>query len=272
MNKYFVFSDESGHWTNKKHKFYVRCWLKIDNERYLYLTGLWRQKKLPNITHSSLLKNSCKISDYLEKENFEFFFSITKLNEFYERKWSIRDSVALALSQLENQLSKAYEKKIPHKLEIALNQVLFLNVYEKFHLENAIESFNLRNEYFYEFRLNKPQFTENDYLEIFDEIKNKFNIKANLSFVKNNENELGICFTDALSSMFKESLETENMTIKNENIINFLKNKILNKGVGGKIGIRGINKIFYPVNKSYGKDVLKNEEDDFLNHLRNIFN
>ena len=40
-NKYFIFSDESGRWADHKCNFYVRSWIKITEERYLYLKGLW---------------------------------------------------------------------------------------------------------------------------------------------------------------------------------------------------------------------------------------
>lgn len=266
MEKYFIFSDESGRWADGECKFYLRSWIKINETRYFYLKGLWIKNKLPDPTNLSLLKNSNKIADILNTENFEFFFTITKLNEFYLRKWSIRDTVSLALSQLENILQREYEKKIPQKLRIALNQVLFLNVYERFHIENAIEYLRVKNGLSYEFIINKPQFTENDYLEIFENIKNKYGINSQISFIKNNENELGIKFADAICKIFDEALN------KNDSqCVLFLKNNILPKGASGGIGIKGINKILYPVNKSYGRDDLQIEERNFLNKLRTIF-
>jgi hypothetical protein len=264
--KYFIFSDESGSWSNPKCGFYIRSWIKISEERYLYLKGLWQQKKLPSPTKSSLIKNSNGISKIFNQEKFEVIFTITKLNEFYLRKWGVRDSVSLALSQLENTLLRAYEKKIPLKLKVALNQILFLNVYERFHIENAMDYLRTRNGFDYEFLINKPQFSEDDYLEIFDDIKNRKEINAKISFIKNNENELGICFTDAICSIFSDAL------IGNKNSIFYLKNNILPKGVSGGIGIKGVNKILYPVNKSYGRDELRIEEAKFINKLRSIFN
>lgn len=263
--KYYIFSDECGSWSNLKDKFYFRSWIKIPEDRYLYLKGLWMQKNLPNLTASSLLKNSSSIVEYVNNEPFEYFFTITKLNEFYERKWGIRDSVSLALSQLESKLIRSYERKIPNKLKVALNQVLFLHVYEKFHIENAIENLCSNNSY-YEFSLNKPQFTEDDYLQVFEESKNKFLLKAGISFIRNNQNELGLCFADALCSLLNNVLSTNN-----KESTDFLKKYILPKGASGKIGIKGINKILYPVNRSYGKDELQKEEKEFLEKLRKIF-
>ncbi|HQH20388.1 MAG TPA: DUF3800 domain-containing protein [Candidatus Pacearchaeota archaeon] len=265
-NKYFIFSDESGSWSNRKCNFYIRSWVKITEERYLYLKGLWQQKKLPSPTKQSLIKNSNGISKILNNEKFEVIFTITKLNEFYLRNWGVRDSVSLALSQLENTLSKTYEKKIPPKLEVSLNQILFLNVYERFHIENAIGYLKVKNGFDYEFSINKPQFSENDYLEIFDDIKNRKMVNAKISFIKNSENELGVCFADAICSIFSKAI------VGNKIDIAYLKNNILSKGVPSGIGINGISKIFYPVNRSYGRDGLQTEEIEFINNLRKIFN
>lgn len=265
-NKYFIFSDESGSWSNTNCDFYVRSWIKITEERYLYLKGLWQQKKLPAPTKQSLVKNSSKIAEILNEEKFEVIFTITKLNEFYLRKWGVRDSVSLALSQLENNLSRTYEKKIPPKLKVALNQILFLNVYERFHIENAIDYLGVKNGFDYEFLINKPQFSEDDYLEIFDDIKNRKEINAKVSFIKNNENELGVCLADAICSIFDKVLTGDKTNLA------YLKDNILSKGVSGGIGIKGINKILYPVNKSYGRDDLRAEETKFINKLRDVFN
>ncbi|HQK58747.1 MAG TPA: DUF3800 domain-containing protein [Candidatus Pacearchaeota archaeon] len=265
-NKYLIFSDESGCWSDRKCDFYIRSWIKIAEERYLYLKGLWETRKLPNPTKKSLLKKNGGISKILNGEKFDVIFTITKLNEFYLRKWGVRDSVSLALSQLENSLLKTYEKKIPPKLEVALNQILFLNVYERFHIENAVDYLEAKNGSDYEFLINKPQFSENDYLEIFNDIKNKKELSAKISFIKNSESELGVCFADAICSIFSNAL------VGNEVDIAYLKNNILSKGVSSGIGIKGINKIFYPVNKSYGSDKLQGEEINFIDKLRSIFN
>jgi len=113
--------------------------------------------------------------------------------------------------------------------------------------------------------MNKPQFTQDDYLEIFESIKIKYSLNARISFIKNSENELGVKFADAICSIFEKCL------CNNDNhCISFLKKNILSKGVSTGIGIKGINKILYPVNRSYGNDNLRTEENEFINHLTKI--
>lgn len=266
--KFYIFSDEAGHWSQAKIPFYCRSWILISEENYLFLSGLWENKKLEMPTEKSILNND-KLIDYFINKKTKFFFTFTKLNEFYERKWTIRDNVSLALSQLEKILTREYEKKILKKLENALNQILFLHVYEKCHLENSLEAFNVNNEYSYEIYLNKPQFAENDYEEVFEEIKNKKNLKnLVIYFVKNRENDLGIKLSDSLASIFEKVLaDNDNSKFKE-----FMKNKILPHCIGGHIGIKGINKVFYPVNKSYGSDKLRIEETEIIQKLNNLFN
>lgn len=273
MEKYFIFSDESGSWSNKSDRFYVRSWIKIKEADYLYLEGLWKNKKLPEPTENSLLKNSKGISDELNKKNFKFFFTFTKLDEFYSRKFYVRDkileNVSLVISQLESRLKSYMKNKIPAKIQEAINQVMFLNIYESYHIENAVKVLCNDNSN-YEFYMDKPQFTENDYLEIFNnQVKNINQTKLIFARKKEGEfNNLGLYYADALASMFKKILNGGNHT----KIKDYLKKHIFTKSYAGNLGTVGFNKIFYPVNKSYGDDELRREENSLINSLLSKFN
>lgn len=273
MEKYFIFSDESGSWSNKSNRFYVRSWIKIKETDYFYLEGLWKNKKFPKPTEDSLLKNSNGITDKLNKKDFKYFFTFTKLDEFYSRKFYVRDkileSVSLAISQLENQLKSYMKNKIPLKVQEAINQVMFLNIYEAYHIENAVKILcEITNNY--EFYIDKPQFTENDYLEIFNNRVRNIS-QTRLIFVRKKEgesNNLGVYYADALASMFKKILNGRN----NSKITNYLKLNIFTKSYAGNIGTNGFNKVFYPVNKSYGNDELRIEESNLVNSLLSKLN
>jgi len=266
MEEYFIFSDESGYWHNtKKDALYVRSWVKILADKYYKLEGIWKTQKLPYPTDKSLLKNQKGISEIIfNNSEIILFFTITKLNEFYRRKWKIRDQVSLALSQLESLLKRKYEKKIPPKLKNALNQVLFLNVYEAFHIDNAVKYLCDKNAK-YNFIIHKPQFAENDYLEVFYEVIKEYgdNIKCAIS----KGEELGIKVADSLAKILRESVEEED-TKKAE----FLKEMILNKSpVGERLGIKGLCKIFNYIPRSYGDLELQREENIFCEKLRKLF-
>lgn len=273
MEKFLIFSDESGSWSNKSDRFYARSWIKIKEHDFLYLEGLWKTKKFPKPSEASLLKNSNCITDELEKIDFKYFFTFTKLDEFYSRKFYVRDkileSVSLAISQLESQLKSYMKSKIPVKIQEGINQIMFLNIYEAYHIENAIDVLcDKENEF--EFYLDKPQFTENDYLEIFNnQVRNSF--KASLIFARKKEgesNNLGIYYADALASIFNKIISSQN----NLKLVEYLKKNILPKSFAGNVGANGFNKIFYPVNKSYGSDELKQSENELINELLSRIN
>lgn len=271
--KFFIFSDESGSWSNKSDKFYVRSWIKIKEHDHLYLEGLWKTKKFPKLSEDSLLKNSNGISDELNKINFKYFFTFTKLDEFYSRKFYVRDkileSVSLVISQLESQLKSYMKNKIPIKIQEGINQIMFLNIYEAYHIENAVRVLSEDGNTF-EFYFDKPQFTENDYLEVFNnQVANKYSAKLIFTRKKEGEfNNLGVYYADALAHMFRRILNGQNST----EVINYLKNNILIKSYAGNIGMNGFNKIFYPVNKSYGSDTLRSEESNLVNSILSKLN
>lgn len=267
-NKYYIFSDESGSWANPQDKFYIRSWVKIKEEDYLKLVGLWNQKKYPKPTESSLLRNSSNIVKELNKIEFKYFFTFTKINEFYNRKIYVRDaiieSVSTALSQLANRLKDYMKKKIPKKVQDSINQVLFLNIYESFHIENALKNLCASGET-YEFYFDKPQFTENDYLEIFNIQSGNLKINAKPVLTQkrsNNRDGLGIFYADGLASLSIKIIK-ENTNNK----IEFFKKNILPKSIAGNIGIMGFNKVFYPISRSYGDDNIRSEENNLINEL-----
>lgn len=277
MEKYFIFSDESGSWSNRSDRFYVRSWIKIKETDYLYLEGLWKNKKFPKPTEGSLLKNSNGIADELNKKDFKYFFTFTKLDEFYSRKFYVRDkileSVSLVISQLESKLKSYMKNKIPVKVQEGINQIMFLNIYEAYHIENAVKilcEITNNHEFNHEFYIDKPQFAENDYLEIFNnQVRNISQTRLIFARKKEGEsNNLGVYYADALASMFKKILNGGN----HSKITNYLKLNIFTKSYAGNIGTNGFNKVFYPVNKSYGNDELREEESTLVNSLLSKLN
>jgi len=268
-NKYYIFSDESGSWANPQDKFYIRSWVKVKEDDYLKLVGLWGKMKYPKPTHNSLLKNSNNIVGELNKIESKYFFTFTKLDEFYKRKFNVRnvimENVSAALLQLEDKLKSYMKTEIPKKTKDAVNYVLFLNIYESYHIENALRELCDSGED-YEVYFDKPQFTENDYIEIFNKLTEKSKVKAKPVISKkssNNGEGLGISYADGLALLSIKIIQ-ENA---NDEIIEFLKKNILLKSIAGNIGVMGFNKIFYPISRSYGDDNLRLEETNLINNM-----
>ena len=275
IDKYFIFSDESGSWGNENDPFYVRSWIKIKENDFYRLVGIWETKKYQLPTKESLLKNSSGISDVFKKENLVYFFTFTKLNEFYLRKFYIKnkiiEQVNMVISQLEYKLKAYMKNQIPAKVKNAINYVLFLNMYEVFHIENALEKLYFSNEKA-TLVIDKPKFSENDYLKIFENLKRDKDIELIFSH-KKDKNEyktkytLGISLADSLASMCFDLL-----TKKENQIRDYFKKYILEKSLPGNIGLNGLNKVFYPVNRSYGDDKLFTEEEELIKNLSNKLN
>lgn len=265
-NKYFIFSDEAGSWGNKSSQFYIRSWIKIKDSDFYRLVGVWETKKLPFPTKESLLKNSQEINNILEREHLVYFFTFTKLNEFYLRKFNIKnklmEQLSIVMSQLEYKLKTYMKDQIPSKVKSAINYVLFLNMYEAFHIENAYKTLHSLNEKS-TFVMDKPQFSEGDYLKIFKD-KTKEN-ESELIFSHKKEGEsynLGIHIADALASLGFDLLK-----LNETPITDYFKKYILPKSLAGNIGLNGFNKVFYPVNRSYGNDKLFAKEEMLIKSL-----
>jgi hypothetical protein len=269
MEKYFIFSDECGYWHNQEeNSYYIRSWIKIPEKNYYILKGKFDKEKLSYPSEKCLIKNEKGITEIIlnEENNIYFFFTFTRLKEFYLRKFNVRDRVLLALTQLENCLRKEYEKKIPKKVKDAVNYILFLHVYESYHIDNAIKYLCDKENYF-TFIIDKPQFIEKEYEEIFEETSKKYGYNTEF-VIEKNDKELGIKLVDALAKILEEALKN-----KNKEKVNFLKEKILKKGIiGGRLGINGLCKIFDYIPSTYGNvELLLKEDEQFQRSLRELF-
>jgi hypothetical protein len=268
MDKYFIFSDECGYWHNQEeNSYYIRSWIKIPENRYYILKGIFDKEKLPYPSEKCLIKNEKGITELIlnEENNIYFFFTLTRLKEFYSRKFNVRDRVLLALTQLENYLVKQYEKKIPKKVKDAVNYILFLNVYENYHIDNAIKYLCDKDNRF-TFIIDKPQFIEKECIEVFEETSKKYGYNTEI-VIEKNDKEMGIKLADALAKILEEAVKN-----KSKEKANFLKEKILKKGViGGRLGINGLCKIFDYIPSTYGNVELLKEDEQFQKSLRELF-
>lgn len=269
--KIFIFSDECGKWSGyKEDKFYVRCWIKIDEENYYRLNGFCKEKNIYNFKKALLRKNSDEILEFLfNKIEFKILFTITNLKEFYERKISVRDeilnSILETITKLEKKISKNYIKnKIPKKIKDSINYILFLNIYERYHIENAIE-YLCNESSTYVIRVDNPQFNNQDYEELINEVGSRYknNIKIEIKIEKENKENAGISLCDGFAYIIKNILEKDD-----KKGIEFYKKYLITVCEGGNFGIPGINKVFYPIKISYGKVELLSEETNLISKLK----
>lgn len=224
--KYFIFTDESGSWGDRSSKFYVRSWLKILYPEYVRLRQI--SKKGPPSDYLRLLNST--------DQNTKVFITFTVLEEFYLRRFVIRDDIASAIQQVISQLSvrlKDYMRTIPRGVENAVNHTLFLNTYERFHFENAKEylNFNPSEDLII---LDTPQFHKNDYRALFEEI-GIVNYRI-FSSSRGNSYRLGIKIADRIAPCFRGVLLGRSPL----RFSNFIGPKLTNKGNF----LPGVNKVF----------------------------
>jgi hypothetical protein len=225
---HLIFTDESGAWGNRKNCFYIRSWLK---------TTVADLSKLEQLRENNRI-DILKLFTFLDGNGTEVFFTITFLDEFYTRKFVIRDEIAGQVNQIMLNLQdriKEYMKKIPRKVEDAINYVMFLHVYEKFHIMNAYEHLKLsfeKDQWFFE----KPQFNQKDYRIILEELGIKNYKLISKSKINKEQYNLGIKIADRLASSFNKIASFKS----NEDFNRYIVPRLCNDG---NI-LRGVNKVF----------------------------
>lgn len=230
MKEYLIFSDESGSWASRNGKrsppVYLRSWVKI---------------KKQDCEQWDLRYNIDKI---LRKNKIEVLFTFTCLEEFYTRKFKAREDnvvyIENAISTLEQQAHKGYLKEIPLRVKNVINYVLFLYVYERWHLENALERlWDPSNKYTFIFE--KPQFTQRDYKKVIASTK----IAGNYKILKANSH-IGLKIADRLARFFNKKI-IEKLLKKeaiDKRIVDHYKKFILpNLKTAGNCAA-GVNKVF----------------------------
>jgi len=190
MEEYLIFSDESGSWASQNGKknppIYVRSWVKI------------RKQECERLDLRS------NIDNILKQNKIEILFTFTCLEEFYTRKFKAReDNIAYidnAINTLEQRVHKKYLLEIPKRVRDGINYILFLYVYEKWHIEDALEKlWDCNNKYTFIFE--KPQFTQKDYKKVISSTR----IAGNYKILKANSH-IGLKIADRLARFFNKKI------------------------------------------------------------------
>lgn len=253
-NKYCIFSDESGSWNEKPKNggFYIRSWVCFKQNDYESLEKKFahfkeNNKGIKNATLGLLTTKPDLANLIFRRFKPKILFTFTYLNEFYNRKFRAREStieyVENAIQTLEKQVKKGYLVKIPKRVRTAINYVLFLYIYERYHLENALEKF-LEKESNLFLSVDKPQFNQRDYKELFKIIP--INNKS-LKIVKFSEC-LGVQIADSLVKCLRKILDSD---FSNEKFIKFYRTFILPYLDRYCNCAKGINKVFFVGHTDY---------------------
>ena len=233
--KIFIFSDESGSWLDEK-DIYVRSWIVISEKTY-------EEKLLPKVDEIASFMNDAKELKWSGFANSEQFFSEFNNIEYrifltvsspqdinWENKYNVtkkfKESVeSFNFGGIDGDLVKYLKDRIYRDIKNAL----FLNYYEKFHIENAkngIERVIKRDEYDLIYRIDPPQFPHDGWKNILYDI-NKGE-KINLEFPKSIRTQ-GIQFADLIAGAVRSFLIEDKKQDKAEKFLKEIKTKFISK-------------------------------------------
>lgn len=193
---FYVFSDETGHWNNEG--FYIRSWVLLSEEEYFKLENRIKLFKKINDKESELkYKPSSDYSLFCDLD-FKVYFTLTFSDDFRERNFEL-------ITNVETQENPSFEinnKNIRDKVINTLKNSIFLNIYEYYHISNALK-------YFKEDCINKniifmvdsPQCQNPDWRKIFEE-HNESDFVLNI--IKDSKDESGVQFADILAGNFNK--------------------------------------------------------------------
>lgn len=163
--KYLIFSDESGRWNEGE--YYIRSWIKISTDDYELL-----RKEIIFSKHETNVKelkwknfkaNLEKFKNILSV-NFSIFITITKPQHFQNRRYKIIDAILeVPVSTGGQLLTDAIKAKI---VSSAKNE-LFLNFFEKVHIENSKKALIGNDDINdYKFVIDIPQYLDREWESI----------------------------------------------------------------------------------------------------------
>lgn len=196
--RYYIFSDETGHWSDAD--YYIRSWLILSENDYFKLQSKVNLfKKIYNI------KNELKYHighdySFFEDLNFEIYYTITFANKFRETNFQIINQI----NQIEESSFQINNSDIRDKIINSVKSSIFFNIYEYHHLDNI---FRFLDEKYTDkeitFFIDSPQYQNRDWKAMF----NSFSSNHKLIIINNSEKCEGIQFADVLARNMNKILE-----------------------------------------------------------------
>ena len=230
-NKYFVFSDESGSWHDPA-DVYVRAWVVVHElshdklaEAVNYITTDLNANELKWKT----IANNDKYWDFLNKFDFRIFLTISCPGDInWEQKYKITRNFdtqveAFNFGEINTDLVSVLKKKMFDDIR----NVLFLNFYEKTHIENAkngIERVLPKRDNLLIYRVDPPQMSKDGWKNILQTISPGVEIE----FPQSHKSE-GIQFADIIAGSIRSFLISDSNSDKASQFIPKFRSKLISK-------------------------------------------
>ena len=230
--KIFVFSDESGSWHDVS-DIYVRSWIIIDEVEYQrLLMKIDEIKHLLNAEELSwkTLAGNQKYFDYFDDLNFRVFITISSPKDIaWDTKYEVTKNFKTNVSRFNfGELDDNLRDYIKDRILRDIKSALFLNFYEKFHIENAkkgIERVIVPTEYELVYRIDPPQMSQDGWKKIL------FNINGELTDIEfpKSKRTQGIQFADIMAGCIRSFIMQDRNCDIARVFIKKVKNKIIDK-------------------------------------------
>lgn len=208
----FVFSDEAGHWSDKRCKTYIRSFIVFDKREYSKKEEIF----IDNYSDRNIKWKKSKLKedkDFLRLifNNSKIFIALTDLDQFRRNRYKIRE----VIKEIDyNTILFGFEDKdkinLRRSLMARVDQLIFLYIYEKQFIIRFINSINehlkqCKGEV--QLKIGNPQQNNKDFLTMLKSIPETED--WNVELKKGEKKCLGIGAADFIASSFKEMLEGE---------------------------------------------------------------
>lgn len=226
---YLIFTDESGRWNDDD--FYLRLWVKIKPGDYDSLRKkiifIKRETGIKELKWKSFKNNLEKIDKFINPIfliDFDVFITISIPNHFKTRLIKEEYNILRTLKEIKTEQSTGGEKlteNIKSKIISSAQHTLFLNYFEKQHVENSKKALlNNINVNEYKYIVDTPQCLDKDWKKIAEECELK-----NVDVEKKSERIPGIELSDIIVGCIHEYLKNDD---KAKNFYQmYIKNKML---------------------------------------------
>ncbi len=264
--KYCIFSDESGSWADSREDYYIRSWVRYEQGAYFeiernnqLLAKLFELNlnELKWNSYDRFLSNCPEVLDNLFLYPPKIFIEFTLMGEFRTRPFDVREHIKSSLRRIKKESAeeKKYLKNLPSKVINAVNGILFLNIYERFNIENALEGLVDNDEQYYCF-IDSPQFIKHDYRTLFSKCVESMGLSKNIlkKNISDSRDCLGIQTADLIAGCFNTLLESN---LSNRSALDFYHSYV--KPYLTKKGniIDGINKVTKNTKKDNDLEIIK---------------
>jgi len=230
-NKYFVFSDESGSWHDPG-DVYVRAWVVVPESAHDNLVNALNFISTDldaNELRWKTVANNTRYWGFLDEFDFRVFVTISCPADIrWENKYRVTRNFGLQVEsfdfgEINSELVRALKKKIFDDIR----NVLFLNFYERTHIENAkraIEGILPKRENLLIYRVDPPQMSRDGWRAILEAISPGVEIEF-----PNSQKSEGIQFADIIAGCIRSFLISDTHSVQASQFIPKFRSKLVPK-------------------------------------------